>query len=401
MTQSRRLGRPFSMLWFSSASSAVGTGMTVTALPLLAAVNGESELVLGVIAAAGLIPGLLFAVPTGILADHYDRKRLLIWSHLARFSVLVIATVLVLTDTIGAVALALIAFFIGVGETVYVGCAQALVPLVVTSDDLDEANGRLQAAEDTAREFVGPPLGSALFSVASWIPFGADAVTYLASAGLLARMPSPQHEQAAQRPNMRPAWEVFRRSRPLQVIGAALLVLAFAGEAVAAMLVLVVRDELGISEFWFGPFIAVLALGSTASGVVAGRLRTILSARASMVSAVALNAWSYLVIGLADQWPLVLGALFIWGFSVTYGLITSLGVRQRLIPLDLLGRTMSLFRTAVGAGAVLGALSGGLLATATSATTVATVAGFIQFPVVLLVMIGLPNDASLEMLTTE
>jgi MFS family permease len=396
MTQRHRLGRAFSLLWFSSASSAVGTGMTVTALPLLAAVNGESELVLGVIAAAGLVPALLLAVPTGMLADHYDRKKLLIWSHLARFVVLLVATALVLTDTIGPIALVLVAFFIGVGETVYVGCAQALVPLVVVSDDLDEANGRLQAAEDTAREFVGPPLGSALFSVASWIPFGADAVTYLASAGLLARMPSPPHERATERPSMRPAWDVFRRSRPLQVIGAALLVLAFAGEAVGAMLVLVVRDELGVSEFWFGPFIAVLALGSTAAGVVAGRLRTILSARASMVIAVALNAWAYLVIGLADQWPLVLGALFIWGLSVTYGLITSLGVRQRLIPLDLLGRTMGLFRTVVGAGAVLGALSGGVLATATSATTVATVAGLVQLPVILLVLFGIPSDASLE-----
>lgn len=398
MTQRRRLGRPFSLLWFSSASSAVGTGMTVTALPLLAAVNGESGFVLGVIAAAGLVPGLLFAVPTGMLADHYDRRRLLIWSHLARFVVLVIATVLVLSDTIGAVALALIAFFIGVGETVYVGCAQALVPAVVISDDLDEANGRLQAAEDTAREFIGPPLGSALFSIAAWIPFGADALTYLASASLLARMPTPPHQQATRRPSMRPAWAVFRGSRPLQVIGAALLVLAFAGEAVAAMLVLVVRDELQISEFWFGPFIAVLALGSASAGVVAGRLRSIISARLSMVSAIALNAWAYLVIGLADQWPLVLGALFIWGFSVTYGLITSLGIRQRLIPLELLGRTMGLFRTAVGAGAVIGALSGGLLATATSATTVATAAGFIQLPVVLLVLIGLPNDAELEAL---
>lgn len=396
MTGSVRLGGSFRSLWLASAASAVGTGVTITALPLVARGSDESELVLGVVSAAGLLPGLLFALPTGLLADRHDRKRLLIVSDLGRAVVLLVATVLVFTETVGPIALALIAFLIGVGETLYIGSAQALVPMVVTDDQLDHANGRLQAAEDTSREFIGPPLGSLLYALVAWIPFLADAVSYLISASLLSRMPSPPHEPPVETPSLAPAWALFRSSRALKVVASALLVLSFSGAAVLALLVLIVRDELGVGDAWYGPFIAVLALGSTLAGVSAGRLRRLMSAKSSLVTAIALNAWSYMLLGLTDDWIIALGALLVWGFSVTYGLVVSLGIRQRIIPSDLLGRTMGLFRTGVGAGAVLGALGGGVLARATSATTVATIAGLVQLPVILLVLVGLPRD---ELLT--
>ena len=66
-----------------------------------------------------------------------------------------------------------------------------------------------------------------------------------------------------------------------------------------------------------------------------------------------------------------------------------IGIRQRLIPSDLIGRVMGIFRAALSAGGVIGALGSGVLADATSVGTVAVTAGALQLPVVLALAIGL------------
>jgi len=141
-----RSRRPYRLLWTSNAASAVGTGMTVTAIPLVAALQPNSELILGVVAAAGILPGLLFAVPAGIATDRFDRRRILIGADLLRALALTMAFVGVVTDRIGVVTLTLTAFLVGVGETVFISASQAFVPSLVPVEDLDHANGRLQGS---------------------------------------------------------------------------------------------------------------------------------------------------------------------------------------------------------------------------------------------------------------
>ena len=75
---------------------------------------------------------------------------------------------------------------------------------------------------------------------------------------------------------------------------------------------------------------------------------------------------------------------------MTFGNITSIGIRQRTIPSALLGRTMSITRTALGAGGLIGAAGSGALAAATSVGTLTVVAGVVQIPVIALFAIGLP-----------
>lgn len=400
-----RSRRPYRLLWASNAASAVGTGMTVTAIPLVAAVQPDSELVLGVVAAAGILPGLLFAVPAGMAADRFDRRDVLVWADLLRGVVLMLTFIGVVTDSIGVLGLAVATFLIGAGETLFVSASQALVPSLVPSAELDQANGSLQAAEDVGREFIGPPLGSVTFSLVAWLPFAADAVSYVLSAGVLLGIPRQRrlttndHDADTVRASAEPsgngmgeAWRFFRTSRTLEVLCAAMFVLALSGAAVLAQLVLIVRDELAVPEAWYGPTLAVLAIGSTAAGLLAGRLRSAISAKPALVGAVALNALAYMALGATAWWPLGVTALAVWGFAVTFGNITSVGIRQRTIPAPLLGRTMSIFRTSLGAGGLLGALGGAAVAGATSPGALAVLAGAVQIPVVALLAVGLPRQ---------
>ncbi len=369
--------------------------MTVTALPLVGASLPDPSFVLSIVAAASMLPGMLFAVPAGILTDRLDRRLLLVASDLFRGVVVVAAMAAIVLDSIGVVMLAFIAFLIGAGDAVFVAAAQAVVPSVVASADLDTANGRLQAAEDTGREFVGPPLGSWAFSLAGWLPFGVDAISYAVSASVLTRLRpqapiGPDDDVGPASKGMGEAWRFFRHNRTLVVLSIGMFVLALTGSAVLAQLVLFVRDQLHVDEAWYGALLTLIALGATGAGVFAGRLRSLLSAKPAMVVAVALNATSYLLLGATDLWPIAMVAFTVWGVSVTFGNITSIGIRQRAIPSPLLGRTMSLYRMSLGAGGLIGALGSGAIVSTTSVGTLALLAGAVQIPVVVLFFVGLP-----------
>lgn len=390
-------GRSYQRLWSANALSAVGTGMTTAALPLLASIEPPSELVLGSIAAAGLLPGVLLAVPAGLIADRYDRGRVLVAADLARAAVVVAAAVALLVGSLPGIVLAAITFLIGAGETIFITASQSAIPSFVDEAHLDDANGRLQAADDVGREFVGPPLGSLIFRFATWLPFAADAVSYLMSAVFLAGLPkAPPIEptDVGPKPTMAPAWQYFRRTRTLVVLAGSMFTLSLCGSAVLAMLVLLVRRQYSLDGGWFGPALTVIACGATLAGVVAGRLRARMSGRAAMAGAVTVNAASYMLLGTTGLWPIAAVALFAWGFAVTFGNITSIGIRQRLIPSELIGRVMGIFRGALSAGGVIGALGSGVLANATSVGTVAVTAGALQLPVVVALFVGLPKDGA-------
>ncbi len=378
--------------------------MTTAALPLLASITPPSELLLGSIAAAGLLPGVLLAVPAGLIADRYDRGRVLVVADLARAAVVTAGAIALLVGSLPGIALAAITFLIGAGETIFITASQSAIPSFVGETHLDDANGRLQAADDVGREFIGPPLGSLIFRIATWVPFAADAVSYLVSAAFLTGLPKAPPSvstDSGPRPTMSPAWQYFRRTRTLVVLAGSMFTLSLCGSAVLAMLVLLVRRQYSLDGGWFGPALTVIACGATLAGLVAGRLRARLSARVAMAGAVAVNAVSYVLLGTTSMWPVAAVALFVWGFAVTFGNITSIGIRQRLIPSDLIGRVMGIFRGALSAGGVIGALGSGVLASATSVGTVAVVAGALQLPVVLALALGLPkSDAHANPRTT-
>ncbi|NIV39265.1 MAG: MFS transporter, partial [Anaerolineae bacterium] len=59
-----------------------------------------------------------------------------------------------------------VAFLLGVAETLVDTSWEAMVPRLVPAEQLEIANGRSQAAEYTSNELLGPPLGGFLFLLA-------------------------------------------------------------------------------------------------------------------------------------------------------------------------------------------------------------------------------------------
>ena len=85
-----------------------------------------------------------------------------------------------------------VAFALGIGETLFDTAAQSVMPGIVDDPDgLARANGRLYAVELTANQFVGPPLGGLLAALALAAALFASSGAYLLAVVALVR-----HERA-------------------------------------------------------------------------------------------------------------------------------------------------------------------------------------------------------------
>jgi MFS family permease len=111
------------------------------------------------------------------------------WSDLAQGAVVTVIAVLIATHRIDIWVLAAAGFCLGCAQVVFDNAAQSVLPSLVPPDLLAQANGTQYVVQVIGGQFVGPPIGSALFAVAPVAPFVVDAVSFVGSVALLRGLP--------------------------------------------------------------------------------------------------------------------------------------------------------------------------------------------------------------------
>ncbi|MFB7244184.1 MFS transporter [Streptomyces populi] len=178
----------FARLFIGQSLSVVGDRVSFVAVPFAVLSVGGSASDVGLLAAAGLVPMLLFALVGGVWADRFPRHRIMLVSDLVRFAVQGIAAALLLTGVAEVRHLVLLMIVFGTADAFFMPAATGLMPLLVGADRLREANA-LRGFVQSAGLVVGPALAGGLVALAG--PGGAlavDALTFAASAAFLARL---------------------------------------------------------------------------------------------------------------------------------------------------------------------------------------------------------------------
>jgi MFS family permease len=351
--------------------SNLGDGVTLAALPLLAASLTRSPTSIAAVSLAGTLPWLLFALVSGALADRLDRKRTMVIVDGFRMLVMAGLAVLVLTEQDTLVLIALAAFALGSAETLFDNAAQSLLPSVVDRDALEVANGRLYAAEVVTNQFVGPPLGAFLFAAAAATPFVLDASSFGISALVVLGLRGsfrPERPVAAggSRPSMRAdiaeglRW--LRHHELLRTVALALGVINMLEAGVLAVFVLYSLEVLGLSQTGYGVLLTAGGIGGLAGSFLARSVSAKVGAGTFMIVATLGFGASMLVPGVWAN-PIAVGASFVvfGALGVGWNVVT-VSLRQAIVPDELLGRVNGTYRL-VGLGLMpFGALLGGVLA---------------------------------------
>jgi MFS family permease len=363
------LGVSYAKLWTSSALSNLADGVMKVALPLVAIRFTDSPTLIAGLTFAFTLPWLLFALTAGALADRFDRRRLMLIANTARGGFLALLTVATLFGAGSIWALYVAAVLIGVAETIYDTSAQSILPQVVGTDVLGRANGRLYAAELTANQFIGPPLGGLLVAAGAAAAFGVPVFLWMLAMVMLlllrgsfstghTRTTSMRHDIAE---GLRFLWS----NTLLRVLAIMVGIFNFAGNATWTILVLYAvgpASAMKLTDPGYGLLLTASAFGSVAGSLFAERIERWLGRARALVLTVFGGVLSLAVPAFtSDPW-IIGGAFLVGGITVSVWNVITVSLRQRITPARLLGRVNSAYRLVAWGTMPLGAAAGGILA---------------------------------------
>lgn len=367
--------RDFLKLWAAQATSAFGSRISRTVLPVIALVTIDaSPAQIGVLAALSVAPGVVVGLLFGGAVDRSRKRPLLIAADLARAALLFTVPIAAWLGWLTMGQLYLVAAGVGAASIVFQLADNAYLPTLIGKPNLVDGNAKLESTEAVA-EIGGPALAGLLIEIVT-APFAIlfDAVTYLVSAAFLSRIrgqePPPVPESA--RPTVLGDLLAGLRAgfghhlvRPLflvESVGA-----LFDGFFFALYMVFTI-ETLGLSVGVVGLLIGVGGIGALLGAIIPGMVRKRFSLGPAMIALLALGQAAGLLIPLAMGPELaVLAALIAHqligdGLMVAYE-IQAVSLRQTVLPQGVLARANGTLHVVTGLLLPIGALISGWLAT--------------------------------------
>ncbi|MFC7383055.1 MFS transporter [Sphaerisporangium rhizosphaerae] len=439
----------FRLFWTGQTISLIGSQVSLVALPLLAVLTLDAgPFEVGLLAALGRAPWLLFGLLAGALADRARRRPLLVAADLVRAAVLAWIPVAAWLGVLTVGQLYAVTFVVGTMTVLSEVAAQSFLPSLAAPAQLADGNGKLEVSRASA-EAVGPGLGGVLVQAVT-APFAivADVVSFLLSATLLGRLKVDERTgpdgagalpgtgagaASATGPGAGPgtiagsivptapgtptastsasatastrasvagsvAGEMreglrFVLGHPLlrwNVLAAA--VANFFGNILLAILVLYVLTELRLAPAVIGLVLGLGSLGAVLGAAVAQRLIRRAGYGPTLTAGLAVTAAGGLLLAPVDgpyalrvAWAVAALMLLLGGVPLFDVAVVTL--RQLITPPRILGRANATMRFLVFGTMPLGALAGGLLGDHAGLRTAVLVAGAgLAVPVILVLV---------------
>jgi MFS family permease len=360
--------------------SRFGDALRTAALPLLAASLTDEPMLIASVTACGYLPWIIFGLLGGALADRVDQRRAM-WSVDVVRGLLVAAfaaAVALGQATIGL--LIALAFALTTLQTLFDNAATALLPNLVDERALGSANARLLTGQQIAGGLLAAPAVPLLIVGGMAVPFAADAVTYLVAAALVASLRTsvpprdPRLAGSTLRGDIAAGLRALWRDRPLRGLCLATALCNIGMGALIATMVLLVTGWLDAGNGGYAAAMTAYAVGSLTGGWVQRRLVARVGRIRSVVIAGSAQIGALVVMGTVRSLVAVVVSLAVFGLMGMVWNVNTTTLMQQRSPSEMLGRISSAFRTLAVAGAPLGALLGGAVASAWGLNTPALLA---------------------------
>jgi MFS family permease len=364
----RRLGTDFRWLLSSSWTSNIGDGIALAAAPLLIASLTSSPLLVAAGAMMQFLPWLLFGLLAGAVADHHDRRRLVMIANAARAVVVAALCVVLVTGQATVWLVLATAFLYGTAEVFADSAGSTLLPMLVRPADLGIGNARMQAGYLVGNQLAGPPLGAFLFALGSFWPFLLQVLCVSLAVVLIsriARTPVPTEPSAPRESKLgavREGLRWLRGNAPVRTLIVIILVFNVTWAAPWGILVLYATEHLDMGPVGYGALTTASALGGMVAIFGFGWLEKRVSFATLMRVCLSLEVVMHLGFALSTAAWAAFVIMFGFGLYAFIWSTISTTVRQRLVPLPLQGRIASVNMVGVFGGLVIGQFIGGILA---------------------------------------
>jgi predicted MFS family arabinose efflux permease len=293
------------------------------------------------------------------------------------------------------------ALALGVAETLYDTSAQSILPQVVGRSLLSRANGRLYSVELATNQFIGPPLGGFLVAVGAGVALATSSMVWVVAAAVLLQLAGSfrtEHDGSTTiRADIAEGMRFLLHHRVLRAMAALTGLGNLGTSAMFAVFVLYAvgpSSAMGLSEAAFGVLLTSLAAGSLLGTFLAEPAERWWGRQMSLI--VMLTAGGVMLAAPAFTTnPWVIAATFlVGGLTVVMGNVVMVSLRQRVTPDRLLGRVNSAYRLVAWGTMPVGALLGGVVASAAGLEVLFVVAALIS--VSPLLFIGLLSNNAMD-----
>ena len=267
-----RSSRNFRLYLAGQLVSATGTWMNFTAMAWLVLKLTGSGTALGLSAALSFGPVLLFGAFGGVLADRFDKRRILMWTQAAYATVALTMSVLVFTDVVELWMVFVLAFTAGIVTSIDMPSRQSFYVEMVGEEVLTNAVS-LNSAAFTGSRVVGPALAGILIATVGMAAcFLIDGISYVAVlAALVAMRPGELHPQARSTrerghlvAGLKYAWRTDNLRRPL-ILMAVIFTVTFQWQVIVPLLA---ERAFGAGPREFGFLSAAAGIGSFAAALI-------------------------------------------------------------------------------------------------------------------------------------
>jgi MFS family permease len=318
-----------------------------------------------------MLPWLFFAIPIGGLVDRINRRAMLAVANAFRLiAVLLIAIttgleLITLPILLGAV------FIFGVGEVIYDTTLQSMMPEVLTKDQLDRGNARLQIVGTTLAEFVGAPVSGLLFAASIALPFYFGAGGILLAVVLVLAIPRAYSISDVPAKVKAPTgfWEDVRfgirylyEDKVLLKLVLLTSSIGFFFSASSSTMVLFLTETLQTPVALFGFIFAATAVGALVGSLIVPKLSERFGRTTTMAWSIFLSSVMVVIQGFSPNYLVAAALMGLSPLVITGWNILLMSTYHQIIPGELFGRIHGTRRTLVWGLMPVGSLLGGVLA---------------------------------------
>jgi MFS family permease len=318
----------FRLLMFGSSISMLGSRISTVAFPMLVLHLNRSPFVTGLVAFAAIAPSMLIYLPAGVLVDRWNPRRVMLVSEVLRgltiASVVVVLALFSAHMTIWFLILAMVVEEIL--EIFSMLADRRYMSRVMERDKIESRQASIEVRTH-AVVLAGRPIGPFLFVIEPFLPFLADAVSFVASTAsllLVRRIDEPQGEVRQLLPkkvvcDLRQGFGWLKRDRRASLSVCLMAMTSMVAQALILMF-LVLAHSKQMSTIAIG---VVLAASGGGGAIGSFCSRTVLAAIRGFWLPFQMVAWSValaflaLAGGQSVYWCAV--AMFILGFTGAIG----------------------------------------------------------------------------------
>jgi MFS family permease len=358
--------RTFRALWLAAMVSNIGTWMQTVGAQWLLVHEPNAPTLVALVQTATAAPIVLLALPSGVLADILDRRRLLIAVQAFQVVVGVALTALTAAGRITPGPLLAFTFALGAGTALNVPAYQSLIPELVPREELPAA-AALGAVSINVARAVGPAIAGLLIShVGVTAVFAVNTASFLAYGLLVAAWRREEDEDTLPPerfvPALRAGGRFIRHSPVTRRMLLRLQLFLLPAVALWALLPLVASRQLHTGPGGYGLLLAGLGVGAIAGVAVLPHVRLHLRTNQLMVAATVIYAAALVVPVTVGVLGLVVAVLVLAGVAWVAVLSSLNASLQMFLPDWVRARGLAVYMVVLAFGQAAGSLLWGLVA---------------------------------------